>query len=177
MPLNEILWKFYNHSSQSEMQRRLTEQDNIDLHNKITEQQSKAQSLLDTLAKVESRLGEQSDSFEKIEIEKSEWEMEKMKMKEIVSENDNTELIHPSHWHYSPLHTLLTPSYTIAFITSSLVEEDWQAPVESFKDFIYHFVSTQSFITTQELIVRELLFIFAINCELIKLKCQSSPNV
>ena len=79
------------------MQRRLTEQDNIDLHNKITEQQSKAQSLLDTLAKVESRLGEQSDSFEKIEIEKSEWEMEKMKMKEIVSENDNTELIHPSH--------------------------------------------------------------------------------
>ena len=97
MPLNEILRKFYNLSSQSEMQRRLTEQDNIDLHNKITEQQSKAQSLLDTLAKVESRLGEQSDSFEKIEIEKSEWEMEKRKMKEIVSENDNTELIHPSH--------------------------------------------------------------------------------
>ena len=71
--------------SQSEMQMRLTEQDNIDLHNKISEHQGKSQSLLDTLAKFETRLEEQSEAFEAMENDKSDWEIEKRKMKEIVS--------------------------------------------------------------------------------------------
>jgi len=63
----------------------LTDQDNIDLHNKISEQSAKGEALLDTIAKVEAQLEIQSGLMEAMEADKSNWELERRKMRELVS--------------------------------------------------------------------------------------------
>ena len=63
----------------------MTDQDNIDLHNKISEQSAKGEALLDTIAKVEAQLEIQSGLMEAMEADKSNWELERRKMRELVS--------------------------------------------------------------------------------------------
>ena len=67
------------------MYKRLTEQDNIDLNNKLSEQVAKTEGLLETLGKIEEQLDNQTEALELMEGDKSDWEMEKRKMRELVS--------------------------------------------------------------------------------------------
>ncbi|KAL5265052.1 hypothetical protein ACHWQZ_G005961 [Mnemiopsis leidyi] len=80
--------------TQGETQKRLTDQDNIDLHNKIAEQSAKSEALLDTIAKVEAQLEAQSGIMEAMEADKSNWELERRKMRELITtlEADNQHL-------------------------------------------------------------------------------------
>lgn len=83
-----------DHVKQGETQKRLTDQDNIDLHNKISEQSAKGEALLDTIAKVEAQLEIQSGLMEAMEADKSNWELERRKMRELITtlEADNQHL-------------------------------------------------------------------------------------